>query len=32
MESNEKNLVVISQIELVAMAYDLVYYSSKFQN
>ena len=32
MEANEKNLAVISQFELAAMAYDLVYYSSQFQN
>lgn len=32
METKETKLAVISQIELAAMAYDLVYYSSKFQN
>ena len=32
MEANEANLVVMSQLEIAAMAYYLVYYSSKFQN
>ena len=32
METKEQNLAVISQLEVAALAYDLVYYSSKFQN
>lgn len=32
MEANEKNLAVMSQLELAALAYDMVYYSSQFEN
>jgi hypothetical protein len=32
METKETKLAVISQIELAALAYDLVYYSAIFAN